>query len=100
MSWFAVLTLAGGAYGFKLAGVLAGNRLGDGVVRRAVQLIPAALFCGLIALQTFERDTSLVLDSRVVGLLVAIVATVKRVPFVGVIVLAMAATALARLVAG
>ena len=100
MSWLAVLTLAAGAYGCKLAGVLAGNRLPDGVVRRAVQLIPAALFCALIALQTFERDTELVVDSRIVGLVVAIVATVKRVPFVGVIVLAMAATALARLLAG
>lgn len=100
MSWVAVLTLAAGAYGFKLAGVLAGNRLAGGPVRRAVQLMPAALFCGLIALQTFERDTALVVDSRVVGLLVAIVATAKRVPFVGVIVLAMAATALARLITG
>jgi uncharacterized membrane protein len=100
VSWLAVLTLAGGAYGFKLAGVLAGDRLGDGRLRRAVQLIPAALFCALIALQTFERDTELVLDSRIIGLVVAVVATLKRVPFVGVIVLAMIATALARLVAG
>lgn len=100
MSWTSLLVLAAGAYGFKLVGVLVGNRLGDGIIRRAVQLIPPALFCALIGLQTFERDTELVIDARVVGLIVAIVATLRKVPFVGVIVLAMIATALTRLVAG
>jgi len=100
MSWAALLLLAGGAYLFKLVGVLAGDRFGDGILRNAIQLIPAALFCALIALQTFERDTDLVVDARVVGVAVAVVATVKRVPFVGVIVLATIATALSRLVAG
>ena len=100
MSWAALLLLAGGAYLFKLVGVLAGDRFGDGILRNAIQLIPAALFCALIALQTFERDTDLVVDARVVGVAVAVVATVKRVPFVGVIVLATIATAVSRLVAG
>lgn len=100
MSWTAIIVLAVGAYGFKLAGVLAGNRVKEGPLRQSVQLIPPALFCALILLQTFERDTELVLDARAVGLVVAIVATVRKVPFVGVIVLAMAATALTRLVAG
>jgi len=100
MSWAALLLLAGGAYLFKLVGVLAGDRFGDGILRNAIQLIPAALFCALIALQTFERDTDLVADARVVGVAVAVVATVKRVPFVGVIVLATIATAVSRLVAG
>ena len=80
--------------------MLAGDRFGDGILRNAIQLIPAALFCALIALQTFERDTDLVADARVVGVAVAVVATVKRVPFVGVIVLATIATAVSRLVAG
>lgn len=100
MSWTAIFVLAAGAYLFKLAGVLAGNRVPDGPLRQAVQLIPPALFCALILLQTFERDTELVLDARVSGLAVAVVATWRKVPFVGVIVLAMAATALTRLVAG
>ena len=100
MSWAAIIVLAAGAYGFKLAGVLAGNRLGDGIVRRAVQLIPAALFCALILLQTFERDTELVIDARLAGLVVAVIAAWRKVPFVGVIVLAMAATAITRLLTG
>lgn len=100
MSWTALLVLAGGAYFFKAAGLFVGNRLGDGLIKRSVQLIPPALFCALIGLQTFERDTELVIDARVVGLVVAIIATARKVPFVGVIVLAMVATALTRLVAG
>lgn len=100
MSWAAILTLAIGAYLFKLGGVLAGNRIGDSPVRRAVQLIPPALFAALIALQTFARDTELVVDARIVGLVVALVATWRRVPFVGVIVLAMVSTALTRLLFG
>lgn len=100
MSWTAILVLAAGSYLFKLAGVLIGNRLPDGVVRRAIQFTPPAVFCALIALQTFERDGALVFDARVVGLVVALIAAARKVPFVGIIVSAAVATALARLLAG
>ena len=100
MSWAASLVLAAGAYGFKLAGVLVGNRIEHPLLRRSISLIPPALFCALIALQTFERDTDLVFDARVAGLVVALFATWRKVPFIGVIVLAMAATAVARLTFG
>ena len=100
MSWTAILVLAAGSYAFKLAGVLTGNRLQAPLLRRSVRLIPPALFCALIALQTFERDTELVLDARAVGLVVSLVAVWRRVPFVGVIVLAMLATAAARALGG
>lgn len=100
MSWAAILVLAAGAYLFKLAGVLLGNRITNNVLRRSISFIPPALFCALIALQTFERDTSLVVDARVSGFVVAALATWRKVPFVGVIVLAMIATALTRLIAG
>lgn len=100
MSWAALLVLAAGAYAFKLAGVLIGPRLRAPLMRRSILLIPPALFTALIALQTFERDTELVLDARIAGLVVAIIATWRRVPFVGVIVLAMIATAAVRLIGG
>ena len=100
MSWAAILVLAAGAYGFKLAGVLVGNRIEHPLLRRSISLIPPALFCALIALQTFERDTDLVFDARVAGLVVALFATWRKVPFIGVIVQAMAATAVARLTFG
>ena len=100
MTWAAILVLAAGAYGFKLAGVLVGNRIEHPLLRRSISLIPPALFCALIALQTFERDTDLVFDARVAGLVVALFATWRKVPFIGVIVLAMAATAVVRLTFG
>lgn len=97
MSWTAILILGTGAYLLKVVGVFIGNRLPDGPLHDAVRLLPPALFCGLIALQTFERDQELVLDARAVGLLVAIIATVRKVPFLGVLVLATAATAMTRM---
>lgn len=71
MSWAAILILAAGAYGFKLAGVLVGNRIEHPLLRRSISLIPPALFCALIALQTFERDTELVVDARVLSALLS-----------------------------
>lgn len=100
MSWPAILILAGGAYAFKLAGTLIGTRIEHPLLRNSISLIPPALFCALIALQTFEKDTELVIDARVVGLVVALVATWRKVPFVGVIVAAMVATALTRVAFG
>ena len=100
MSWAAILILAAGAYAFKLGGVLIGNRIENELFRRSVSLLPPALFCALIALQTFEKDTELVLDARVVGVAVALVATWRKVPFLGVIVAGMVATALTRLLIG
>jgi len=100
MSWTAILILAAGSYLFKLSGVLIGNRIANPLFRRSVSLIPPALFCALIALQTFERDTELVLDARAVGLVAALVATWRKVPFLGVIVAGMGATSVARLAFG
>lgn len=99
MSWTAILILAGGAYFFKAAGVLIGTRVTNKLLQRAVRLIPPALFCALVALQTFERDGELAIDARVVGCVVAAVATWRKVPFIGVLLLAMAATAATRFVA-
>ena len=100
LSWVAVLVLAAGAYGMKLVGVLIGERIANEWVRRSISLIPPALFSALVALQTFERGSELVVDARIVGFVVAALATWRKVPFVGVIVLAMAATALARAITG
>lgn len=100
MSWVAILVLAAGAYGFKLAGVLVGNRVANPYVRRSISLIPPALFCALIALQTFARDTELVLDARIAGLITALIATWRKASFIAIVLLAMGATALTRLVLG
>ena len=91
MNWTAILVLSGGAYLFKVVGFVAGDRL---AVRLApvASLLPAALFAAIIAIMS-------VVDGRLVGVAVGAVAVWRRAPFVVVVVAAMAATALLRLLA-
>ena len=103
MSWLAIAVLALGSYGFKALGVFGLARLGDGkgtgLVRYfplVASLIPAALFSALIAVQTLEHDGSLQLDARVAGVAVAGLAVWRKAPFVVVVTVAMAVTALIR----
>lgn len=100
MTWTAIAVLAAGAYFFKLFGVVVGGRFVSPTLRQAISLLPPALFMSVIVLQTFEHAGSLVVDARVVGVAVAIVATLRRLPFIAIIVLAMIATALTRVVIG
>ncbi len=99
MSWVSIIVLVVGAYGFKVFGVLGLGRVADGAAARVeplTALIPAALFAALIVVQTVAGDETLVLDARVVGVGVGAVAVWRRAPFVIVVVVAMAATALVR----
>lgn len=97
MSWTALLVLAAGAYGFKVFGlVLVGGSNAALRFSAVTALIPAALMAALIAVQTFELDGELVVDARALGVAVAIVATIRKLPLVVVVVLAMAVTAIAR----
>ena len=59
-------------------------------------LIPPALFAALIAVQTLESDGAVQLDARAVGVAAGAVAVWRRAPFVLVVVVAMAVTALIR----
>lgn len=95
MSWAALLLLAAGAYGFKAVGLVGFSRFGPGT-ERLTALIPPALLAALVVVQTFSDGRSLVLDARAVGLAVAGVAVWRRAPFIVVVVLAAASTALVR----
>jgi branched-subunit amino acid transport protein len=57
-------------------------------------LIPVALLSALVAVQTFTKDSALVIDQRMVGLGVAIVALMLKAPF-PVVVLGAAVTSAA-----
>jgi branched-subunit amino acid transport protein len=94
MSWAAVLLLAAGAYVFKAVGlVVLGRRAVDGRVVAVAALLPAALLTALVMVNSFAGERRLVLDARAVGLVVAVVATWRRAPFVVTVVAAAAATA-------
>lgn len=95
--WWMIAALSVTAYGFKALGFvgLGGRRL-PVVVERCLALIPAALLAALVVKDTVTIGQQVVLDERIAGVAVAAVATWRKVPFLVVIVVAMATTALIR----
>jgi branched chain amino acid efflux pump len=93
--WAPILIAAGGCYALKLAGLSVAQRVLDGVrVQRVAVLLPVALLAALIATQSFGEGV----DARAAGLGAAAVAIVRRAPFLVVVALAAASTALLRLI--
>ena len=75
-------------------------RAGDRVARvlaPVTTLLPAALFSAIVVLMTVADDSTLVIDARLAGVAVAIVAVIRRAPFAVAVALAMLATAGIRL---
>lgn len=88
-----------GTFALKSAGPLVlGERAMPLRVQQVVALLPAALLAALAIVSTVGDGRALVFDARIVGLVVAGVALWRRAPFVVVIVIASAATAIARLI--
>jgi branched-subunit amino acid transport protein len=56
-------------------------------------MIPIALLSALVAVQTFTTDKSLVIDQRLAGLAVAVIALILRAPFAVVVISAAATSA-------
>jgi uncharacterized membrane protein len=88
-----------GTFALKAAGpLLLGGRSLPTRVATVVDLLPAALLAALAIVSTVGDGRAVVIDARLTGLVVAGLALWRRAPFVVVIVLASAATALTRLV--
>jgi hypothetical protein len=68
------------------------------VVGRIADLLPVALLSALIGVQVLGSGQQLVLDARLVGLGVAVVALLLRAPFIVVVFSAALAAALVRLI--
>ena len=101
MSWWLVTWLSAGAYLFKVVGVvMLGGRTLPQVVNRCLALIPAALLAALIMKDTLTSGQELVIDARVVGVAIATLATVRRLPLTAVLILGVGSTALVRAIAG
>jgi branched-subunit amino acid transport protein len=89
-----------GTFALKSAGPLVlGDRALPVRVQRVVDLLPAALLAALALVSTVGDGQEIVIDARLVGLVVAGLALWRRAPFVVVILLASAATAITRLIA-
>jgi branched-subunit amino acid transport protein len=95
--WLTVAAVAVATIAIKAAGpvVLGGRQLPEPVLR-VVALLPAALLAALVAVLTVQSDGGLVLDARVIGVGVGLVAILLRAPILLVVILAGAATAVAR----
>ena len=95
----ALILLAAGTYALKAAGPLVlGSRRLPTRIQLLVDLLPAALLASLAIVSTVGDGEAVVLDARLVGLVAAGIALWRRAPFVVVIVVASAATALVRAV--
>ena len=95
--WPALLAGALGCYALKAAGLGMPDRmLEHRVVRRLAALLPVALLAALAAVQTLTEGDRITLDARAAGVAVAIVAIVRRAPFLVVVGLAAATAALLR----
>jgi len=95
--WLMIVALAATAYLFKMFGLIVlGSRQLPKVFDRCLGLIPAALLAALVAKDTFSVGQTLLIDARVAGFTVAVIAAWRRAPLIVVVVLAAGATALVR----
>jgi len=98
VTWLAILATAAGCYLLKLTGLSVPSKVLDQpVVQRIADVMPVALLAALIGVQVLGEGSRLVLDARLVGLAVAVVALVLRAPFIVVVFSAALAAALVRL---
>ncbi len=96
--WVAILLGSAGCYALKLAGLsVPRGLLADARVRRVADMLPVALLATLVALQVFTAGTRLTIDARVAGVAAALFAVLARAPFLVVVAVAVAVTALVRL---
>jgi branched-subunit amino acid transport protein len=95
--WASILIASFGTYAEKLIGyMLPHHMLERESIRRMTGLLPVSLLAALVAVQTFAINQTLVIDARVLGLAVAVVALLLRAPFLVVIIAAAASTAIVR----
>jgi uncharacterized membrane protein len=98
VTWAAILVASAGCYLLKLVGLsLPPSVLEHPLVERVADLIPVALLAALVAVQVLADGPALVLDARLLGLAVAVVALLLRAPFIVVVLAAAVAAALARM---
>ena len=96
--WTLIALLSITAYALKVLGfAVVGGRRMPPVIERCLALIPASLLAALVVKDTFTTAQDLVVDARAAGLVVALIAVWRKAPFIVVVVAAMVATAVARL---
>ena len=93
--WIAVIGTSAIAFALKYSGHSVPEKwLSHPRIQRVNALIPIALLSALVAVQTFSEKTQLMIDQRLLGLSVAIVALLLKAPFPLVVISAAASSAL------
>jgi branched-subunit amino acid transport protein len=96
-AWLTVVVVGALTIALKALGPVAiGGRTLPPRVLGVVDLLAPAVLAALVVTSIFAADEELVVDERAVGLAAAGAALVLRLPILAVIVIAAAATALAR----
>jgi branched-subunit amino acid transport protein len=93
--WVAVIGTSAIAFGLKYAGHSIPERfLTNPRALRINTLIPIALLSALVAVQTLSEKSALVIDQRLAGVAVAVIALALKAPFPVVVLGSAAASAL------
>ena len=93
--WVAVIVTSVLCYAIKYIGhAIPEIWLAHPRVQRVTNLIPIVLLSALVAMQAFTTKTKFMVDHRLAGITVAIVALVAKLPFPVVVVGAMATSAI------
>ncbi len=93
--WIAVLGTSAIAFALKYSGHSVPEKLlSHPKIQKVNALIPIALLSALVAAQTFTEKSKLMIDQRLLGLVVAIVALLLKAPFPIVVISAAVSSAL------
>lgn len=92
--WIGIIATSAIAFLLKYLGHSVPERwLSHPRVLKINSMIPIALLSALVAVQTFTNDKTLVIDQRLAGLAVAVIALILRAPFAVVVISAAATSA-------
>lgn len=95
--WITIAALCVGTAAIKAAGPLTvGGRDLPPRVATVIAFMAPALLAALVVQETFAHDGKLVLDARAVGFAGALAALAAKLPLMGVVTVAAAATAITR----
>jgi branched-subunit amino acid transport protein len=96
-AWLVVALVGAGTIAIKAAGpILLGGRALPERLTGVVELLAPSVLAALVAVQTFGDGEALVLDERLIGVAAAAIALWRKAPLLVVVLVAAAATALAR----
>ena len=96
--WLGILVGSAAVYSWKFIGHLVPRRLLDNPrIAASANYLTIALMAALVGIQTFTKGQQLVIDARLAAVLMAVLLTALRVPFLIMVASSAAVAALIRL---